>query len=261
MGYLQGANCHEGIRFPERLDDSMAEDTPGRVLEALVDALDLAACGCQRAVPAATGRPDDAPGALVKRYRYGSLARLRSSRHLEQETPHHVEWLWLLKKLRPDYKTLAHFRQRHREPLRQVCRTCTRLCTKLDLYGAALVAIDGRQCSAVHAQERNCTQDKRKKLSVQIDERVTADLQALAHRDDQEERGTGGSAHAAALEAKIEALTQRQRLDEGFQAHLLARGPAQLSRADPESRARTRGNGRGTEVCDHVQTAVDSQHT
>jgi transposase len=257
MGHIQGANRHDVILFPERLDDYIAEDNPVRFLDAFVDELDLEACGFQRAVPAATGRPGYAPGDLLKLYLYGYLYRLRSSRRLEQETQRNVELLWLLKKLRPDHKTIANFRKNNLEPLRQVCRTFTLLCKKLDLFGAELVAIDGSKFRAVNSKERNFTPDKLKKLIVQIDERVDAYLKELERSDDQEERGTGGGAHAETLAAKIEALKQRKLLSEGFQAPLLSRGQEQLSLTDPESRSMKRGKGRGTEVCYNVQTAVD----
>ena len=260
MGHIHGANRHDVILFPERLDDDIAEDTPVRFRDAFVDARDLEACGFQRAVPAATGRPGYAPGDLLKRSLYGSRSRLRSSRRLEQETQRHVELLWLLQKLRPDHKTIANFRQNTREPLRQVCHTFTLLCKKLDLFGAELVAIAGSQFRAVHSKERNFTQDQLKKLIVQIDERVDAYLKELERRDDQAARGTGGGAPAETLAAKIEALTQRKLLDAGVQAPLRARGQAQLALTDPESRAMKRGNGRGTAVCYNVQTAVDSKH-
>jgi transposase len=91
MGDIQGANRHEVLLFPEPLDDYLAEDNPVRFLDVFVDELDLAACGFRRAVPAVTGRPGYAPGALLKRYLYGSLYRLRSSRRLEQETQRNVE--------------------------------------------------------------------------------------------------------------------------------------------------------------------------
>jgi hypothetical protein len=65
--------------------------------------------------------------------------------------------LGLLQKLRPDHQTSATLRTHTLAPLRQGCRTCTRLGKKLDLVGAELVAIDGSQCSAVNANERTCT--------------------------------------------------------------------------------------------------------
>jgi transposase len=261
MGHIPGANRHDVILFPERLDDYLAEAHPVRFRDAVVDELDLGACGFRRAVPAATGRPGYAPGDLLKLYRYGSLYRLRSSRRLEQETPRKVAWLWRLKTLRPDHKPIANVRKHTLEPLRQVCRTFTLLCKKLDLFGAERVAIDGSTCRAVTSKERTFTPDKLKKLIGQIDERVDAYLNELERSDDQDARGTGGGAQADTLAAKIEALKQRKLLDEGFQAQLLSRGQAPRSLADPESRAMKRGTGRGTAVCSHVQTAVDSQPT
>jgi transposase len=260
MGYIHGANRHEEICFPERLDDYIAEDNPVRFIDAFVDGLDLVACGFQRAVPAATGRPGYAPGDLLKLYIYGYLYRLRSSRRLEQETHRNIELLWLLKKLQPDHKTIADFRKHNLKPIRQVCRTFTLLCKKLDLFGAELVAIDGSKFRAVNAKERNFTQDKLTKLLAQIDDRVEAYLKELDHSDQQDDQGTVGGAQAEALAAKIEALQQRKLLYEGFQAQLLSSHQEQLSLTDPESRAMKRGKGRGTEVCYNVQTAVDAKH-
>ena len=174
MGHIQGVNRHEVIFFPERLDDDIAADNPVRVIDAFVDELDLVACGFQRVVPAATGRPGYAPGDLLKLYLYGYLYRLRASRRLEQETHRNVELLWLLKKLRPDHTTIADFRTNNLTPIRQVCRTFTLRCKKLDLVGAELVAIDGSKFRAVNAKERHFTPDKLKKLLAQIDERVEA---------------------------------------------------------------------------------------
>jgi transposase len=73
-------------------------------------------------VAAATGRPSDHPGDLLKLYIYGYLYRWRSSRRLEQGTQRNVELLWLRKKLWPHYKTIAHFRRDHLKPLREVWR-------------------------------------------------------------------------------------------------------------------------------------------
>jgi transposase len=151
MGHIQGANRHEVIFFREGLDDHIAKGNPVRFLEAFVDELNLEACGFQRAVSAATGRPGYAPGDLLKLSLYGYLYRLRSSRRLEQETHRNVALLWLLKKLRPDRKTIADFRKNNRKPLRQVCRTFTLLCKKLNLFGAEFVALAGSMFRAVNS--------------------------------------------------------------------------------------------------------------
>jgi transposase len=75
MGHIQGANRHEEIQFPQRLDDYSTDHNPVRFMDALVDALALEARGFRHAVAAATGRPSDHPGDLLKRYMYGDLDR------------------------------------------------------------------------------------------------------------------------------------------------------------------------------------------
>ena len=58
-----------------------------------------------------TGRPAYAPGDLLKLYIYGYLNRVRSSRRLEAETHRNIEVIWLLRHLKPDFKTIADFRR------------------------------------------------------------------------------------------------------------------------------------------------------
>ena len=260
MGFIYGAHRHEEILFPERLDDYIAAENPVRFLDAFVDHLDLAALGFQRATPAATGRPAYDPADLLKLYIYGYLYRLRSSRRLEQETHRNVELMWLLKKLRPDHKTIANFRKHNLAPLRRVCREFTLLCKQLDLFAGELVAIDGSKFKAVNAKARNFTPDKLTKLLAQIDQRIEGYLQDLDGQDSQDDAGTPGGAVADQVQAKIEALQQRKLLYTELQAQLESSGETQLSLTDPESRAMKLGKGRGIEVCYNVQTAVDSKH-
>jgi transposase len=260
MGFIPGAHRHEAILFPERLDDYIAAEHPVRFLDAFVDHLNLTTLGFQRATPAATGRPAYDPADLLKLYLYGYLDRLRSSRRLEQATHRNVELMGLLKKLRPDHKTIADFRKNNLQPLRQVCCECTVLCTQLNLFAGELVAIDGSKCKAVNAKARNFTPDKLTKLLAQIDQRIEGYLQDLDGQDTQENAGTPGGAVADPVQAKIEALQQRKLRYADLQAQFEASGATHLSLADPESRAMQLGKGRGIEVCYNVQTAVASKH-
>jgi len=98
-------------------------------------------------------------------------------------------------------------------------------------------------------------------LLAPIAERVEAARHARARREAPEARGTGGGAPAAALAVKLAARQPRQRRAAGCQAPLLARRQAPRSWTAPARRARPRGNGRGPDVCDTVQTAVDAPPT
>ncbi|TDX83611.1 transposase-like protein DUF772 [Neorhizobium sp. R1-B] len=84
--------------------------------------------------PKATGRPGYDPADLLKLYIYGYLNRVRSSRRLEAETHGNIEVIWLLRHLKPDFKTIADFRRDNRTAFRQVFRELTQA-KKLRLPG------------------------------------------------------------------------------------------------------------------------------
>ena len=128
---------------PDAVDDYVGPDNPVRFIDAFVDSLDLKEAGLQRVRPNDKGRPGYDPADLLKLYIYGYLNRVRSSRRLEAETHRNLEMIWLLRQLRPDFKTIADFRRDNRSAFRQVFRGFVRLCRELDLYGRELIAVDG----------------------------------------------------------------------------------------------------------------------
>jgi hypothetical protein len=73
------------------------------VIDAFVDALDLADMGFDGVEPEATGRPANHPSTHLKLYIYGYLYRVQSSRRLEREAGRNVEVMWLLRRLMPDH--------------------------------------------------------------------------------------------------------------------------------------------------------------
>jgi transposase len=51
--------------------------------------------------------------------------------------------IWLLRGLRPDFKTIAGFRKDNRHAFKPVFRQFGLLCRNLDLFGRELLAVDG----------------------------------------------------------------------------------------------------------------------
>ena len=95
----------------------------GAVCRHLVEKLDLEQLGFERAVAAETGRPGYDPGDLLPLYLYGYLNRIRSSRRLEREAGRNLELMWLLRRLRPEFKTIADFRRDNGRAIQQVCES------------------------------------------------------------------------------------------------------------------------------------------
>lgn len=256
MGYIEGSDREQQVLFPEVLDEYVTGENPVRFLDAFVASLDLAALGFQRATPSETGRPAYDPGDLLRLYLYGYLHRVRSSRKLEQETRRNVELIWLLRRLRPDFKTIADFRRDNPQALRGVCRAFTLLCKELDLFGGELVAIDGSKFRAVNSKDRNFSRASLERLRAGIDGHIAEYLGSLDTQDHAEE--TMPTVTAPELQQKIERLRARRETYTTLLAQLDVSGETQVSLTDPESRSmKVRG---GTEVCYNVQTAVDDKH-
>ena len=158
--FVEGADRGQSTLLPECLDDWIDENNPVRVIDAFVDALDLAELGFDGVEPAATGRPSYHPSVLLKLYIYGYLNRVQSSRRLEREAGRNVEVMWLLGRLVPDHKTIADFRKDNGPAIRKVCARFVELCREMGLLAKASVAIDGSKFKAVNNRDKNFTRGK-----------------------------------------------------------------------------------------------------
>ena len=172
MAHILGHDRSQVLLFPEVVDDYVGPDHPVRFIDAFVDGLDLQAAGFARVTPKSTGRPGYAPADLLKLYIYGYLHQVRSSRRLEAEAGRNIEVIWLLRQLRPDFKTIADFRRDNRQAFRQVFREFVLLCRQLDLFGRELIAVHGTRLKAVNNKDRNFTRASLTRFIAKADERL-----------------------------------------------------------------------------------------
>jgi transposase len=142
MNYVAGVDRQEVLLFPEALEDYITQENSVRFIDAFVAQLDLRKQGFRNAELNDTGRPPYDPGDLLRLYLYGYLNRVRFSRRLGKECIRNLELIWLLRKLKPDFKTIADFRRDNGRAIKAVFREFTLLCKRLELFGSELVAID-----------------------------------------------------------------------------------------------------------------------
>ena len=256
MAHITGEDRSQLLLLPDAVDDYVGPDNPVRFIDAFVDGLDLEAAGFQRVQPADKGRPGYDPADLLKLYIYGYLNRIRSSRRLEAETHRNLEVIWLLRQLKPDFKTIADFRRDNRGAFRAVFRHFVRLCRELDLYGRELLAVDGTRIKAVNNRDRNFTRAKLKSQLQRLDKRLDRYLDQMNQADADD---AGGSAVAVPdLQDKITSLRKRKETLEAHRQTLDDTGEAQLSLTDPDSRSMHSVTRVG--VGYNVQIAVDTKH-
>src|SRR5487761_915070 len=119
-GHVEGDDRKQRMLLPDMLDEYVTEDNPVRFIDAFVEKLDLQKLGFKHSTPSETGRPSYDPADLLKLYIYGYLNQIRSSRKLERECSRNLELIWLMKKLTPDFKTIADFRKNNVDSIKPV---------------------------------------------------------------------------------------------------------------------------------------------
>jgi transposase len=256
MSYIEGASREQRILFPEAHDEYIGEDNAVRFIDAYVDGLAMEELGFKQTAPKETGRPPYDPRDLLKLYIYGYLNRLRTSRMLERECGRNVELMWLMRKLGPDFKTIAEFRKENRQSFKGVFRQFVLLCKEMGLLGGELVAVDGSKFKAVNSGQKNFSAKKLEQRLKEIDQKVECYLDEMERLDQQEkpsEEISGGE-----LRNKIDQLKKRRGKYEELLKELKRSGEKQISLIDPDSRAMAL-TPKG-EVSYNVQTAVDSKY-
>jgi transposase len=256
MGYVEGTNREQVVLFPVVIDDYISAENAVRFLDAFVNQLELGALGFSKAEANERGRPAYDPRDLLKLYLYGYVNEVCSSRKLERETQRNVEVMWLLRRLRPDHKTIANFRKDNAGVLPGVFREFSKLCRELKLFGAELVAIDGSKFRAANGKDRNFNEAKLKQRLQWVEEKIANYLAALEASDeaDRQAEPEGGSE----LQTKLQALQEKQQRYQELQQELAESGAKQISLTDGE--ARLMKGRQGHHVSYNVQIAVDSKH-
>src|SRR6267154_1646255 len=257
--FVEGTDRGQSTLLPECLDDWIDENNPVRVIDAFVEALNLAELGFDGVEPEATGRPSYHPSVLLKLYIYGYLNRVQSSRRLEREAGRNFEVLWLLGRLVPDHKTIADFRKDNGRAIRKVCARFVELCRAMGLLATASVAIDGSKFKAVNNRDKNFTRAKVERRRAQLGESVARYLSQLDTADRQPP-SEALVAKTTRLKEKLTKLKEQMERLKGLEAQMLAAPDQQISLTDPDSRSMaTSGRGSGV-VGYNVQVAVETKH-
>ena len=66
MSYIKGTDRNQLLLLPPSLDEMIEEESPVRIIDAFVDAIDIKQAGFDKSLPLEKGRPPYNPGDLLK---------------------------------------------------------------------------------------------------------------------------------------------------------------------------------------------------
>lgn len=164
--------------------------------------------------------------------------------------------IWLLKKLKPDFKTIADFRKDNKKALKQVFRDFTRLCDEWNLFGKELVAIDGSKFRASNSKRNNYSVKKLDRHIKHIDTKIDRYMQELDESDIAETHDR--KPDAKKIQERIQELKNRKQKYEQYKNQLQESGQNEISTTDPDARLMSNNNN-NVDVSYNVQTTVDAK--
>ena len=253
MRHINGDSRQQGLLLPSSLDDYVDDNNPVRVVDAFIDSLDLVNLGFSKAITKTTGRRPYNPADLLKLYVYGYLNQVRSSRRLEKECSRNLEVIWLMKRLAPDFKTLADFRKDNTEAIKGACQAFIQFCRQADLLTGRLVAIDGSKFKAAASKDKATT---RKHLLIhrqRQEELIKKYLDQLAAEDGE---GTYIDMDSQKVERALNTLKGNIQKLTAIEAAMDDKGSNQYCTTEPDAKLMRSGRD-GMVLGYNVQTAVD----
>lgn len=252
MRYIVGDDRDQVSLLPARVEDYVGADAAVRVIDAFVGGLDLIALGFDRAVPASTGRPGYDPRDLLKLYVWGYFNEVRSSRRVERACRRDVEAMWLMRRLTPDFKTIADFRRDNGAAIVGACRAFVLVCRDAGLFPARLVTLDGSKFRAAASPKKIVGRREIAEEAARLDRRIATYLAGMDEADANEPDDAPeavGSALAAlrARRAELDRLAAKLETED------------RTTLVEGEEDARPMGAGHGLKPPSYnVQTAVDA---
>jgi transposase len=260
MAYRYGDDRDQLVLFPKSLDQYVSEDHPVRAYDVFVNALDLGQLGIDFD-DSKVGNSQYDPRLMLKLLIYSYSYGVKSSRKIERELHNNLSFIWLMKNLKPDHKTIAEFRRKNKRVLKNALKLCARLCLKLDLIQGNILFVDSTKVWAnagkAHQHEQKWYQKQLKKVDQRID-RLLTECESVDQRE----------ANSPSLVKMPKELKEQQHLKATIESALAEfeeltertkdGRPRQVNRVDPQSTQMK--SPQGTHPSYSVQSVVDDQN-
>jgi transposase len=234
---------------PVRLDTFLEADHPARIIDLVVERLDLSslyACYSEE------GNPPYHPRMMLKVLFYAYYKGLMSCRQVWDALQFRADFIFLSAGQVPNFRTVNSFRLRHLEQLPQLFAQIVFMCVRLGMVGFEYLSVDGQkiQANASFRRSKNL-KGLRKEYG-----KVQQAMERLVERPVEEQDFT-----AEVQQRRLERLENKARQLEGFQKKLEALGDEEkrLNMSDEDAPVMRHKNRRIVPSYNH-QSAVDLKY-
>ena len=149
--------------IPPRLDEDISENDPVRLVNALIDGLDIDGF---KNLYRAMGKSPYHPKMMLKVIFYAYLNNVYLSREIEQALRRDVHFLWLVGRETPDFSTINRFRIKSKKEIHQIFTHMVVILVQKGLLSLEVEYMDSRK---VESKANKYTFVWRKKVEPNID--------------------------------------------------------------------------------------------
>ena len=250
--------------LPPSLNDFLDENHPARMINDIVDRLDLATLENRYGT---MGQPPFHPRMMVKVIIYGFTVATFSSRKLQRACRENLAFKFLAGMQTPAFKTFIEFRRRHREDMKAVFVQTAKLARELGMAKLGAVALDGCKIAADTSKHKAMSYGRMMEEEKKLKAEIEGLLKQAEAADESEDAEHGPDDDGYRLSDELSRREQRlAKIDEAKKA-LEEReqrdNPGkpidpkkQISFADHDARCHSKKSD-GTEYVYNAQAAVD----
>lgn len=234
------------VLFTESLESRIPADHPVRLLDEILGSLDWTAWEAK--YHGSFGQPPIHPRIMASVLLFAMIRRVRSSRNIEYQIRHSIDFMWLVSGRTIDHDTISEFRRKHTDELKDIYRQMIRIAINMKVAKLGELCIDGTRVLANANRYRTWTAERVAKVIAALDEQLAGSMTEIETADNVEDL-IGQDIADDQLPPEIADLkVRREKLDEilgklkDMDAARKKYGkdpktnPAQIPKTDPDAR-------------------------
>lgn len=146
----------QSLIFGYNVNDFINEIHLVRVIDEIVERLDITKIENKYSYKGQKSYP---PKTMIKLLFYGYSIGVFSSRKIERACKKDLEFMYITKLYRPDFRTISDFRKNHLEEITEYFVDILKYCNELGMLNVGNIAIDGSKFRANASSERTKTKE------------------------------------------------------------------------------------------------------
>ena len=234
------------VLFETTIEDRIPHDHPVRILDEIMDRLDWTEW--ENTYHGRKGQPPIHPSVLCRVLLFAMTRRIRSSRAIEYNITHSIDFMWLVSGRTIDHTTISEFRRKHQTQIKGIYRQMVRTAVNMGLARLSELCVDGSRILANASRFKTWTAERVEKLLTELDGQIDKAMSELDTNDSIDELFDDGQTADRLPPELADLQTRRTKMDEILQqlAEMDARrklkggdpqkNPAQIPKTDSDAR-------------------------